>query len=201
MRFIKAWSYKCALQLSQSMNESHAKRRVYYFGFEVVIGTLVKLVLLLIAAYLLNILIPAIVIITVFSTLRVIAGGYHAETYGKCFTASLILFIAFGFIAQYTYSYWSLMYVSVLASISFLGTLFVIIKWVPADTPNRPITRQEEILKFKKYSIVFLGIWLATQVIFIMNNMSLFAISGSFGLSLEAFMITPLAYRIFSRLG
>jgi len=82
MRFINALSYKSADYLMRQMNGNHESRRVYYYGFQIVIGALLK------ACYFCCCLYnrynasgfddsSGIVI------LRSIAGGYHMKTYGN----------------------------------------------------------------------------------------------------------------------
>lgn len=200
MRFIKAWSYKCAAQLSLSLKESHEKKRVYYYGFEVVIGTAVKLVLLLLAALVLGIIGPVLMIIAVFSSLRVLAGGYHMDTYGKCFILSLLMFLLSGIVAQYTYRLWSITNLILFSVITFICALFAMLKWAPSDTENRPIIKPEEIKKFKMLSVVCIAIWGVVISVLIAYSQNLLVIAGCFGLLLEAFMITPAAYKIFNRL-
>jgi len=83
MRFINALSYKSADYLMRQMNGNHESRRVYYYGFQIVIGALFKGLLLLLLAFITGTMLPALTIVAAFVILRSIAGGYHMKTYGN----------------------------------------------------------------------------------------------------------------------
>ena len=74
MRFINALSYKGADYLMKQTKGNHESRRVYYFGFQVVIGAIVKGLLLLILALLTRTILPSLAILAAFVVLRQIAG-------------------------------------------------------------------------------------------------------------------------------
>jgi len=74
MRFINALSYKSADYLMRQMNGNHESRRVYYYGFQIVIGALFKGLLLLLLAFITGTMLPALTIVAAFVILRSIAG-------------------------------------------------------------------------------------------------------------------------------
>lgn len=197
MRFIHTWSYKCAHYLMHQQGENHERRRVYYYGIQIIIGAIVKGVLLVSIGLLLGILKPTLVAVLVFASLRVLAGGYHMHTYGKCIVASLALFIFAGLITQYTYQYWHTSHVIVFTALVFLLGLFVILKWAPADTPNKPITDPGEIRKFKILSTLHIIVWVCLSTVFIVLGHNMLVIAGSFGLILEVFTVSPIGHRFF----
>ncbi len=200
MRFIQTWSYACANFLMTQMKENHEKRRVYYFGFQVVIGTLFEAILLVGAALLLGVFLPMLVTSAAFIGLRVIAGGYHMDTYGKCTVATLVLFLITSCISGYTHTLWSSQSIFTFIFICFALVLPIIIKWAPSDTPNRPISDPEEIRKFKRLSITYIFLWLAAALVLAYYKQNLFVLASCFGILLEAFIITPAAYRLFDKL-
>ncbi len=205
MRFIHVWSYACADFLMNQLKESHEKRRVYYYGFQIIIGAVVKGFLLIISSLLLGTLLPTVFLVLIFGSLRMLAGGYHMDTYGKCIFTSLGMFVFLGAVARYTYIYWNPAYLIILVSVSFLFGLYGSIMWAPADTPNKPITKPEEIKKFKTLSVVYSMVWyIATgaAIYFRVKSklpvyLDMYIISGSFGVLLEIFTITPAGYKFF----
>lgn len=200
MRFIHALSYRGADFLMKQMNENHEKRRVYYFGLQIVIGALVKGLLLLSLALVTGTVLPSITIVVVFASLRTIAGGYHMNTYGKCIAVSLGMFIACAIISRYTYQVWNTPLTLVFILSTFISCLMCLIKWAPADNPNRPITKVEEITKFKRLSILYITVWLFAALIAVYFNLYMFVLAGCFGVILEVFSITPVGYRFFDRI-
>ncbi|MDP4267032.1 MAG: accessory gene regulator B family protein [Bacteroidota bacterium] len=197
MRFIQKWSYFCANYLYANLHENHSKRGVYYYGFQVVIGGIVKAVLVVIITLLTGSLLPAMIIIGVFGSIRVLAGGYHMDTYGRCIITSLAMFVLFSIVDQYTYKYWNNVGLLTLTAGAFLFSLVCSFMYAPKDNPNRPITSPEEIKKFKQLTIVYEVVLLLGTVILIMFGFKMAAMSISVGAALEIFTITPTGHKFF----
>ncbi|WP_010246671.1 accessory gene regulator ArgB-like protein [Acetivibrio cellulolyticus] len=197
MRFIEALSYSGADYLMKQKGENHDKRRIYYYGFQIVIGAVVKFLILFILALVTGTILPSFLMAIVFASLRMLAGGYHMDTYGRCLAISITMFIGFALIARYTYSYWNAYYITVFTIVIIALSAFSLYKWAPSDNPNRPITELSEIKKFKRLSIIYLIIWTIAATILIWSNLYLILLSITFGLSLEVFSITPFGHRFF----
>jgi len=197
LRFIHTLSYICANYLMMQLKESHEKRRVYYYGFQVIIGALVKGALLLTLALVLRIFVPTIVVVLVFASIRTIAGGYHMDTYGKCIAVSLGMFLVAGLIVQYTWTMWSSTCLVFLYIITFIIGFYTIYKYAPRDTPNKPITKPEEIRKFRLLSFIYIFVWLAGVGVLLYTGQNKFVIAAGFGLLLEAFAISPAGHKFF----
>lgn len=200
MRFVNKLSYSFANNLTLQLKENHEKRRVYYYGFQVVVGGLVKTSLMVSISFLLGCLLPTLALILVFGSLRMLAGGYHMDTLGKCTLISLAMFLTGGVTAQYTYMYWSFYNVTLLAAISFVIALTIIYKWAPAENPNRPITRPEEIRRFRRLSIGYTFALLAIIAGLIYYDLNIFALAACFGILFEVFTITPLGHKFFENI-
>lgn len=207
MKIINVCSYACANYLTNQLKESHEKKRVYYYGFQVMLGAVAKAIILVSLALLVGALVPCLIILFTFATLRVLAGGFHMDTYGKCIATSTVLFIGMGALSQYTYENWNAAYMLGLIIASAMLGVFVVIRWAPKDTPNKPITRQEDIIKFKRLSLLYISLWTLINLILLYKSyaegytiMNLVIISTCMGFLLEIFMVTPLGYGFFERL-
>lgn len=197
MRFINKWSYACAKGLAKVLNENHQRRRAYNFGFQIIIGELMKAVIILLVSLVLGVFLPTIMVASAFICLRMIAGGYHMDTQGKCLLATLVLFITAALIAKYTYHDWNTLQLVILIVLTFSLGLYAIIRYAPRDNPNKPITDLNEIQKFKKLSLIYLFVWLVAVVLLTVLRWNLFVISLGFGVLLEAFVITPTGHKFF----
>jgi len=198
VRFIEALSYSGANYVMKQKGENHEKRRIYYYGFQVIIGAIVKFIILFILALVTDTLLPTFLMAIVFASLRAIAGGYHMDTFGKCLAVSISMFIVFSAVARYTYQYWQSYQIIIFAVITMLLSLFAICKWAPSDNPNRPITDPKEIKKFKKLSVIYLGIWTILSFVLICTKLYMIFLSIAFGLILEIFSITPAGHAFFN---
>jgi Membrane protein putatively involved in post-translational modification of the autoinducing quorum-sensing peptide len=197
MKVVNKWSYGCANSLASALNENHYKRSAYYYSFQIVIGTTVEFLILAIVSLLLGVFIPALIISLSFAALRLIAGGYHMDTYSKCLYVSLGLFIAAALIDQHTYLYWTLPYLAVLIAVTALIGLYVLIRYAPKDTPNKPITNPRQKRKLKTVSLIYLLVWLVASLCLLAYGYNMWVISLSFGILLEFFSISPTGHRFF----
>lgn len=200
MRLVNRMSYGCANHFMKVLEEDHKKRAIYYFAFQVIIGALVKGIVLVSLGLLLDMLLPLSLLVLVFCSLRLLAGGYHMDTYGKCLLVSMALFVSGGAIAKYTYTYWSGQALLLLFSLTSVYALYCIIKYAPKDTPNKPITDPVEIKKFKSLSLIYISAWAVVISLLIYFDKTLFALSIDFGVLLEVFTLTPIGHKFFDKI-
>lgn len=200
MRFLHMWAYKCANYITKHQNESNEKRRVYYYGFQVIFGELMKVVLLIIASLILGTFKATMTAAIAFALLRRSAGGYHMNTFGKCTAVTFLMFIFAGVTAQYSYKVWPTVHIYILIMTTVLAGLIIIIKWAPADTPNKPITKPEKIQKFKRQSIIFMLVLQILLLIMSYYKQYALIISACLGVLFEGFTIAPAGYKFFTRI-
>ncbi len=197
MRFVNWYSYLFAKRLSILLNDGHQKRSVYYFSFQIILGGLVKNIILFSLAILVGAFIPTLIIATIFGTLRMIAGGYHMDTYGRCLFVSLMLFLVSASAAQYTNPYWNISAMLVLIIFTFIFGLYALIRYAPKDTPHKPITEPAEIRKFKILSLTYLFLLSAAGLVLVYYKLNMYALSLCFGAFLELYTLTPMGHKFF----
>jgi len=164
MRFINALSYKSADYLMRQMNGNHESRRVYYYGFQIVIGALFKGLLLLLLAFITGTMLSGFDDSSGICNTKVNCRGYHMKTYGKCIAASLGMIILAALISKYTAHMLNQISLIAIVVLSFVFSSASLIKWAPADNPNRPITDKKEIKKFRILSMIYIVIWLVLSL-------------------------------------
>lgn len=197
MRFVNKLSYSCAGKLAAAMNENHQKRSVYYFSFQIIFGALVKNIVLISLALLLGALVPALVCSAVFVSIRMLAGGYHMDTYGKCLFISIAMFMVAAVTAQYTFPYWNPVSLALLITATLIYGLYILVRYAPKDTPHKPITDPVEIRKFKILSVLCLIVLIISATVLAASELKLLAMSICFGCILELFSISPLGNNFF----
>jgi len=202
MSYIETVSNYCAKGLSSKVpNEKYDtvedQIEVFSYGLMVIFGAAFKGVLLVTLASILGVVIPALALVLTFSSLRVLAGGYHMQTYNKCMAISMLQFLASALISQYTYQHWSQVNTLGLLLFSIASCIYIIIRYIPRDNPNKVIDDPSEIKKFKKWSIIYLLIWSISMSIFLLFNIKVIVIASCFGLLLELFSISELGYQDF----
>jgi accessory gene regulator B len=200
MDFIQKWSNICANYLSTKVPNTkfpsvEDQIEVYKYGVQVILGALVKGIILLILALLLEILVPVIFITITFSSLRIIAGGYHFQSYNKCAFISYVIFIGSALLVKHTYQYWTDTNIYGLLIFSVLAGLYVLIKYAPRDTINKPIVKISDVKRLKKWTLIYLLIWSMNIIICFIFNFKLIVISSCFGLLLELFSVSDFGYK------
>ena len=128
-------SNRLAQSLIKSMRDVRYYQEVYVYGFELVISTLVCWTTIMITSLLLSNVVSGVVFIATFSTLRIFAGGYHAESYLKCFIISNLFYIVLMMVMRIL----SGMNVWIWLSL-FLICCGYILKRAPIINPNQPIS-------------------------------------------------------------
>ncbi|WHH57089.1 accessory gene regulator B family protein [Petroclostridium sp. X23] len=129
--------------------------RTIKFGLECLLGELSKLIMYFIIFSILSLTGYYLVALLFFSSLRLIAGGYHEDTYWRCFFTSLVIFAAIIVIGMNLPQ--SLLLKSGMLIVS------VILTWLyaPVDHPNKPIISVERRRRFKYFSfgsVILMGI-------------------------------------------
>lgn len=197
MKFINKWSYGLARYLTGQLGHSHEKRRVYYYGFQIIIGGIVKFLLLVAVTMAAGIFLSTFTALFFFAVLRIIAGGYHMGSYVRCMIVSSCMFLFSGVIVQYTNAHWSQAALALLAGAVFLAALPAVLKWAPADTPYKPITKPAQIRTLKTLSVIAVILWGAAETTFIINGLNFYSLAGSLGILMAVFLISPAGYRFF----
>jgi accessory gene regulator B len=149
---------------------------VYLYGFESMIALILNTVSILLIGLLFDRFMHTVVFLLCYFPLRQYTGGYHADTYEKCFLTFVVIFIVTIFIANNLGN----------EGIKPLIILFSIINWTsicllsPVDHINN-ILEDEDKIKYKKKArliatLVLLFIFVSKNY-FIYSAFSLFWIN------------------------
>lgn len=122
------------------------------FGLNCIFGELTKFILYLIIFSIFSQTKYFLIAMLFFCTIRCVAGGYHEETFWRCFFTSLLMFIITIIFGLYIdFPLWAR---------SFILTLSILLVWVyaPVDHPNKPIisNRRRQNLKYISLFITLL---------------------------------------------
>ena len=203
MSFIESISNYSAKKLASKVpNDKYPtvedQIQVFEYGFMVIWGAIFKGIIMISLASILGVFIPAMIIMFTFSSLRIIAGGFHFSDYTKCITFSTIQFIGVALIVKHSYQYFSQTNIYSLLFFCTLIGLYIMLRYAPRDTPNKPITEVSEIKKFKKWSLYYLISWIILMTISLFFSLKIIIISSCFGLLLELFSISKVGYVLYS---
>lgn len=127
------------LLLDRSKNVKYGEE-VYIYGCELIISTVLCFTGVMLTSLLFSELPSGIVFIIVFSSLRAYAGGYHADTYGRCFMITNSVYLGVLMLKEF---FWE-----EIPLIVYYVTFFVSIYYIASNAPmineNQPIDENKQ---------------------------------------------------------
>jgi len=190
---IKKISHSIAYYLSSELDYDNDKKEVLSYGLQILLGTSLKIISILVAAYLLKIFQTTLISLVSFVMFRLIIGGTHYDTYNKCFLASAIFVIILGLLGEMIEL--KQITILILVVLVYIQALISTIIWIPAGTEKKMIKNKDLRIKMKIKAIILATIWLV--LILLINDFafSKYAFSSILGVFLAFLFVTPLAYR------
>ena len=169
-------------------NLDDEKLSIIKYGLESIYILITKLVIILIAAFLLGLLKQTIIFLLFYNLVRLPSFGLHATKSWICLISSLLIFIILPYVCTI------LVIPTNYKLIMGIIGLFFMFKNAPADTYKRPIINKKRRLVYKILSCI---------ITVVMTCISLFikdqflASSILISIILQCFMISPTVYKIF----
>ena len=158
------------------------------YGLEGLYLTIIKIIIILLLAIVLDILKETVLMIIFYNVTRFFTFGLHAKTSTACLITSLLLFIGGTYLATY------LQIPLIVKIILSIICLILICIYAPADTEKRPLINPKKRKRFKIQSII-ISIIMGVLIIYLNDSyISNFMVIGQ----LEAvIMILPITYKAF----
>lgn len=169
-------------------NFDDEKLSIIKYGLESIYILITKMVIILLAAFLLGLLKQTIIFLLFYNLVRLPSFGLHATKSWICLISSLLIFIILPYICTI------LVIPTNYKLIMGIIGLFFMFKNAPADTYKRPIINKKRRLIYKMLSCI---------ITVVMTCISLFikdqflASSILISIILQCFMISPTVYKIF----
>lgn len=151
------------------------------YGLESVFGTLIETAAVFLFAYFMGILPYAVFLMIPPFFYRMLADGPHCTSYKRCFVFTLVVYLVFSLIAKYAYVFSNLSFLLILI---FSSVISLILSYSNKLINNISAT----VLYFLFVSTISLLLW-----VFNLHRELVF--TGTLGLSLQAFISTPMGYK------
>ncbi|NCB51879.1 MAG: accessory regulator AgrB [Clostridia bacterium] len=187
---------KLASNISSSLGFDDEKEAVIAYGLIAIIQITITIVLVLLFGLLVGAPVEALIICLSVSIFRKYSGGAHAKSAELCTSFSVLYCtltaaIAKRLLTEVYYSVPMALALIVIFSLSF----FIVYKYAPVDSPNKPIRSAEKKNKMRKGSFIILSTYLIISVLFFIlsNKYEIFksyGISMLFGISWQIFTLT-----------
>lgn len=193
---IHAFSVKCAAYLARELDSDSKQELRMAYGLEVLLGEIVKTVVLLLLSWKLGVLFEAFLIAVTAAILRLVSGGEHCSEYYRCLIGGTICFVLLGWGVHIINPFFkgSAAYTAIFAGI--LLSWWILRKYAPGETENKPIKGEEERKKFRRLSVLIIAVYglvmLLAVNIYLIRSIALPVLVGMVE---QAFTVSPWGYR------
>ena len=158
------------------------------YGLETIYLTIVKTIVFIIIAILLNTIKELLYFMVFYGILRLTGFGVHAQKSSHCWISSIKTFILIPILIKYL-----IINKYILHTLSFISLLLLAL-YAPADTPKRPLINKKKRIIYKVITIIVSTIYI---LIIINNKNNILTNTLLHSLLLESFLVTPLIYKLF----
>lgn len=169
------------------------------FGLEIILGAIIKGVVLFFLAYLLNVLPHVAAALVTGGLFRMLSGGAHCTSYGRCLVMGVIMYLLIG---RTAFALAQFITPDMLVALTCIVTLIAAvctIKRAPGETTHRPMNEHREKHRFKVLSLLYLTLWLGL-LFYLMNKVDhAILLASILALVLQTLSFTPLGYGFIAR--
>lgn len=188
-------SEQFAAYLARELDSDRRQELRMAYGLEILLGEIVKLVVIILFAWMLGIL-PQVLTITISAgILRLASGGEHCSAYYRCLIGGTAWFLFLGWVVHSLQTVLAPPVISATAGWLFFISLAIILKYAPGETENKPINGEAERKKFKKLSVFIMVAYGAVLTLFsslpVLNPLVL---PMAVGIMAQAFTVSPAGY-------
>lgn len=148
--------------------ESEEEKEVVIYGLEAIVSTIVDLFFILIIGYISHNTLGTIIYLFCFCTIRVLAGGYHANSYLSCLLCSIISYSFIVLVNPYLTQQYNMALI-IMTVISYVVILIV----APVLNGKRAFA-EDEVARIKKKVRIILTIELLVTIVLYFINFELY---------------------------
>ncbi len=147
---IESLSNNIALKISKILELDEDKTEVIAYGAYSLIQTIWSIVLVMAFGLLFRVFWEAIIISFAGALLRKYSGGAHATSPNRCAVIGVIMSVGPALILDKILIYTSPIHVIIYTCLTLIFTYYIIYKYSPIDTPNKPIVKDETKKRLRK---------------------------------------------------
>lgn len=146
-----------AEKVSSELNYDNERKEIIQYGTYALIQTLISIISVLILGLVFNIALEALIFLFTASILRKYSGGAHSESSNVCTLLGIIISICIGFLIKSSFfAKMNFELVVFIGIVIFVFGYFIVFKFAPVDTKNKPIKTEKKKKRMKKGSLKIL---------------------------------------------
>jgi len=155
MSLIEKLSNSLAFKIASTLNMDKDREEVLAYGAFAIFQTLWSIALVIILGAIFDVLLESLTISFTTAMLRKYSGGAHATSPNRCAIIGAIAAVGLALILNRFLVSINPIGIFIFGVISFISAYYIIYKYAPVDTPNKPIIREETKTRLKKLSFKF----------------------------------------------
>ena len=156
------------------------------YALEGIYLTFTKILVITLIAALLGLFKEYIWFVLLYTPIRSVSFGWHANTTKQCWVVSILAFI----LIPYTFSIITINRIT--NNLLLIFSIFIFALYSPADTKKRPIVNKKRRLMFKVVSLIIILVY----SYYALNNSNLISNLMLASLLYQSMLINPLIYKI-----
>ena len=168
MKMLHKFADKSAKILLKNINNPNYEKEVYVYGIEIIASTLMNLLSIILLSLIVGDVKAGVIFLLFFIPLRLFAGGYHADTYGKCFVIGNVSYVIVHVLYKLSYRYLHIEWFLLLGAMC----MYYIFLHAPVVNENQPISVEKQKLN-RRMVRIFLIMDILVSVCMWLNNQNL----------------------------
>ncbi|NLL69925.1 MAG: accessory gene regulator B family protein [Epulopiscium sp.] len=188
-------TYKKHDQIDQS------QEAILEYGIYLIFSTILGAICTLGVSILLGIFSIVAMILLTMSILRYVSGGAHFIKMGHCIFMTVVITNTMGLVVQYIpISFGGIFTLSLFC---FIFALRNILRYAPADTPQKPIDNKHHRKKLRQQSLVLICIWFIGVILSFVNDWkttSKVLLATTLAIAWQCFTLTPKGYQFYAQI-
>jgi len=188
---------KQASKMAASLGYDAEKEAVVAYGLIAIVQICITLALVLIFGLIVGAPLEAMIVCLSVSILRKYSGGVHADNAEFCTTFSVIYCTITAVLSKWLIVAYSAFPMALAIAIIYVAAFAIAIRYVPVDSPNKPIKTEKKIKRMRKGSFIILAVYFALSALFYALSFQTPAyrslgISMLFGVAWQVLTLTPI---------
>lgn len=165
MNSIDKISKSFASIVSSNLSLGHDQEEVIAYGAFALIQTVLSIFAIAVLGLLLGVFAESMIISFAAAILRKFSGGVHATKPLNCAVIGMIIFCGIGLLVKHVFIKIEIVYLIGLISLGFAFVFFVMIKYSPVGSVNKPLKNLDKRKRLKKQSLMFTTSMLAVNIV------------------------------------
>lgn len=144
---------------------------------ELLLSTVFNLIIAVFIAIITNTFIPCLINLTAFVSIRIYAGGYHADTHIGCMITLMIVQSIFSAVIKMT----PIEILETLVPYILASSILLIVLFAPVAHPNKPLCDSLRV-KLRKKAYISTLIWTAFTLVFLILGKPYISFCSAYGI-------------------